>query len=144
MNGFFGVGPLEMLLIAVLALIFIGPQRLPGVIQQVMRTVRELRAYASQIQDELSGEFADVRAQLDEITRDVSDVAQDFANSANEIATEANNAAALIPSVTEMTALPPREAPAYLPELPSPAAVGANGATHDADESPAFQDYRPG
>ena len=45
----FGVGAGELLLIMVLALVVIGPERLPEVAAQVGRTVADLRRQASQL-----------------------------------------------------------------------------------------------
>jgi|SRR5579884_3738548 sec-independent protein translocase protein TatB len=143
MNGFFGVGPLEIVVIGVLALIFIGPERLPGVISQVMKTVRELREYASQVQTELTDEFAGIREDLEGVVQDVNQFAGELAQQANEVAAETQEVAhaANLASYPELMAPPPpREAPA----LSAPATVHTNGAVHDEDESrPAFADYRP-
>jgi Tat protein translocase TatB subunit len=49
----FGVGAGELFLIMVLALVVIGPERLPEVAGQIGRTVAELRRQANQ----LTGEF---------------------------------------------------------------------------------------
>ncbi len=45
----FGVGAGELLLIMVLALVVIGPERLPEVASQVGRTVADLRRQANQL-----------------------------------------------------------------------------------------------
>lgn len=142
MNGLFGVGPLEMVVIAVLALIFIGPQRLPGVIQQVMKTVRELREYASQVQEELTSEFAEMREQVEEVTRELGDFTQDVAAGAGEIAAETQQVADMRPAVNALLAPPPpREAPA----VPAPVGAHTNGVSHDDEDArPSFGDYHPG
>ena len=48
----FGIGAGELLLIMVLALVVIGPERLPEVAGQVGRTVAELRQQANQLTSE--------------------------------------------------------------------------------------------
>ena len=54
----------ELVVIAVIALLVIGPERLPGYAQQLGRLVRELRRMASgareQVRAELGPEFDDV------------------------------------------------------------------------------------
>ena len=149
---FFGVGPLEMLLIAVLALIFIGPQRLPGVIQQVMRVVRELRAYASDAQETLQRELEPLREEFEEMTRDINAVAQDISTQASEIASQTqqvmNETTTMVstsPSLDYAPAAPVVEEaprPDEFPALPQATAVAVNGIAHD-DERPSFGDYRP-
>jgi sec-independent protein translocase protein TatB len=41
---FLGVGPLELLVILIIALIVVGPERLPQIAQSIGKTVRDLRA----------------------------------------------------------------------------------------------------
>ena len=143
MNGFFGVGPLELLVIAVLALIFIGPQRLPDVIRQVMRAIRELREYAGQVQEELTSELSEVREELEGVARDVNRFADDVSQSANEIATETQQVANVTSSaLSDLTPPPPPRD--TTPPLPVPAAIPTNGASRDEENSrPAIADYRP-
>lgn len=147
MNGLFGVGPLELVVIGVLALIFIGPERLPGVIRQVMKTIADLRSYADEVRAELAGEFSDIQDVLQDVTRDVNEVAGDINRSVNEIASETERAAQAAaaevrPAVADLTApLPPRDGTA---PLPAPAGPHSNGVAHDDEESrPLFSDYRP-
>jgi len=51
--NFLGMGPLELLLILGLALIVIGPGKLPEVARQVGKTVGELRRVSSEVTREL-------------------------------------------------------------------------------------------
>ena len=155
MNGFFGVGPLELLVIGVLALIFIGPARLPGVIAQVMKTVRELRAYADEARSALTAEIEPLREEFEGVTRDVNEFARDISASANEITAEAQQAVDKVQQGVVLNAAPApiqppqtREEHPLFPSLTPPPAAhtnGVNGAVHDEDEErPAFTDYRPG
>jgi sec-independent protein translocase protein TatB len=63
MDGIFGIGPLELILIAVIALIVLGPERLPGVMREGARYIREIRKLGS----ELTSQFSDELKVLDEI-----------------------------------------------------------------------------
>ena len=60
----FNVGPLELMVLAVVGLIVLGPDRLPGLARDAARMLRTLRDMAtgarSQLRDELGPEFADV------------------------------------------------------------------------------------
>ncbi|RMB87556.1 sec-independent translocase [Streptomyces shenzhenensis] len=57
------IGPLELVTIIVLAVLVFGPDKLPKVIQDVMRTVRKIREFSESakqdIRDELGPEFKD-------------------------------------------------------------------------------------
>jgi sec-independent protein translocase protein TatB len=54
--NFLGVGPSELLVILVVALVFVGPERLPRLAADIARTIREIRKYTSSI----SAEFGEV------------------------------------------------------------------------------------
>ena|SRR5947209_3129502 len=60
----FNIGPLELMVLAVVGLIVLGPDRLPGLARDAARMVRTLRDMATgartQLRDELGPEFADV------------------------------------------------------------------------------------
>jgi sec-independent protein translocase protein TatB len=60
----FNVGPMEFLVLAVVGLIVLGPDRLPGLARDAARMIRTLRDMATgareQLRDELGPEFADV------------------------------------------------------------------------------------
>ncbi|MCH5672813.1 sec-independent translocase [Streptomyces gilvus] len=57
------IGPLELLTIIVLAVLVFGPDKLPKVIQDVMRTIRKIREFSesakADIRQELGPEFKD-------------------------------------------------------------------------------------
>jgi Tat protein translocase TatB subunit len=141
MRGPFGVGPLELLVIGVLALIGIGPERLPGVIRQVMPVVGELRGWAAEVQRELRDEFARIQEELQGRTQDVSSFAQDLAQETTACATEAQPATDLRPALIDLRAPSPHAAP---PARPARAGMHAVGVSRDAAEgTPACADYRP-
>jgi len=51
--SFFGIGPLEILLVAALALVVFGPDRLPEIARQIAKVIGDLRRTTN----ELTGEF---------------------------------------------------------------------------------------
>lgn len=63
----FNIGPLEIVVLAIVGLIVIGPDRLPGLARDAARMLRTLRDMATgarqQLQDELGPEFADIDLQ---------------------------------------------------------------------------------
>jgi sec-independent protein translocase protein TatB len=70
---FANVGWGEMLLLVVIGLVVLGPERLPGAIQWTARTIRQARDYLSgatrELREELGPEFDDLRQPLNEIQR---------------------------------------------------------------------------
>jgi Tat protein translocase TatB subunit len=51
--NFLGMGPLELVVICALALIFFGPDKLPDLARQIGRAVREVRKLSSEVTDEI-------------------------------------------------------------------------------------------
>lgn len=60
MNSFFGLGPMELFLIIFIALIVLGPQRLPGTIREVMKYWRYFRNLSGELTSQLGEEFKDL------------------------------------------------------------------------------------
>lgn len=60
----FNIGPMELGVLALVGLIVLGPERLPGLARDAARLIRQLRDMATgartQLKNELGPEFADV------------------------------------------------------------------------------------
>jgi Tat protein translocase TatB subunit len=61
----FGVGPLELLVILAVALIFVGPERLPRLAADLARTIREIRKYTSGLATEFQEVVKDVERETE-------------------------------------------------------------------------------
>src|SRR5919199_3091008 len=66
----FGIGPTELLLIVILALIVFGPQRLPEIMGQVGKAINDFRKATSELSDEfnrtIQAEMKETRSVVDE------------------------------------------------------------------------------
>jgi len=69
--NFFGVGAFELALVAIIAVIVLGPERIPGVAVQLARAVRYMRGYATDA-------TADIRKELQELTKEYDEVRKEF------------------------------------------------------------------
>ena len=67
------VGPLEILVVAALALIVFGPQRLPEVARTVGKAINELRRMASEVKTEFETGWSDEDQVDDETSSPVED-----------------------------------------------------------------------
>lgn len=129
--NFLGMGPMELLVIVVLALIVFGPAKLPEIMGQVGRAIRDFRRATSEISDEfnrtIQAELAETRAMLEE-TRQVLD----------ETRQSIEDTATISPRTTSSTASQP-----YAPVSRVPAAPIANGhepgAVANGMAEPAFE-----
>lgn len=70
---FANVGWGEMLILVVIGLVVLGPERLPGAIRWTSSTLRQARDYisgaTSQLRDDLGPEFEDLRQPLSELNK---------------------------------------------------------------------------
>ena len=89
--NFFGVGPLELALVIAVAVIFLGPERIPEVAVQIAKAVKFLRGYAtsatSQMRtelDELTREYEEVRRELREFRKDIQKDVTSMADQVNK------------------------------------------------------------
>lgn len=57
MDSFFGIGLFELVMIAVIALLVLGPERLPGAMREVAKYMRQLRNISSEFQSQFSEEL---------------------------------------------------------------------------------------
>jgi sec-independent protein translocase protein TatB len=75
--NFLGMGPMELLLIVVLALIVFGPARLPEIMGQVGKAIGDFRRATSELSDEfnrtIQAELQETRAVVDETKATFSD-----------------------------------------------------------------------
>ena len=79
MDSFFGIGILELFFVAIIALIVLGPERLPGTIREVAKYFRMLR----NISGEFTSQFSDELKALEEINpqKIIRDITEDPAES---------------------------------------------------------------
>lgn len=77
----FGVGPFELALIALIAFIVLGPERIPTAMRWLGRTVRQLRQMSQQLTkdygadiQQVTSEITAVQAELRNIQRDLTEV----------------------------------------------------------------------
>ncbi len=62
-----GIG--EIILIAGIALVIIGPERFPEFAKIAMRTIRDLRGYVNEVKDDLKREISPVKREIRELSR---------------------------------------------------------------------------
>lgn len=64
---FFGIGALEAMVILVVALLILGPGRLPEVMGEAGRTLREFRRMTKDLTGDLEGPISEIRSSLEEV-----------------------------------------------------------------------------
>ena len=134
--NFLGMGPMELMLILVLALIIFGPGKLPEIAGQVGKVVRDFRRTTS----ELSSEFSRTLS-LEIEERKSGETPQ--AAPAEAYAAPAPPVPETLLTTTETPAAPVEPVvaqPAPVPESPAPAVAASTrgNRTYDADLAPPY------
>lgn len=81
----FGVGPLELLLIAVIIFVVLGPERIPGVMRTLGATIRQVQQSMQKIMTTESGEKISIPREVAELQRDLKNLRTDFNQMAQQI-----------------------------------------------------------
>jgi TatA/E family protein of Tat protein translocase len=111
----FGIGPAELILIFVLALIFIGPGKMPEVAASVGKALREFQKASAELTEALSAEVAAVQAAKDAALNgnqvaDIADAEIVAAPASDTSETSVYDSIKIEPVVTEPVAITPTEA----------------------------------
>ena len=80
----FGIGLPEMIIIAVVALIFIGPDKLPGVLRSIGKCLVELKRATSDVRSTVQEEMQKIEDEIE--LKEVRESAQDFKNELGGVA----------------------------------------------------------
>lgn len=64
---FFGIGPLEVILILIIGLLIFGPQKLPQIGRDIGRALRSFRKASMSITSEIEKELEDVKKEVKDI-----------------------------------------------------------------------------
>ena len=80
----FGIGLPEMIIIAVVALIFIGPDKLPGVLRSIGKGLVELKRATSDVRSNVQEEMQKIEEEIE--LKEGRESAQDFKNELGGVA----------------------------------------------------------
>ena len=80
----FGIGLPEMIIIAAVALVFIGPDKLPGVLRSLGRGLVELKRATSDVRSTVQDEMHKIEEEIE--LKDVRKSAEDFSNELGGVA----------------------------------------------------------
>lgn len=131
----FGIGPLEVVMIAVIILLVFGPERFPELMRNAGKGVRQLRVFLASFTDDIKDDIAPIATELHEATKDLrEDLSQ---------LRDATNLGNLIPQIDlEGSAQPNRAGAAQLSatgevgSIAPPDAPSANMAKMLDDDNP--------
>ena len=90
--NFFGVGAFELALIAVVGVIVLGPDRIPGVAIQLARAVKYMRGYANDATADIRKELLELTQDYDEVRQELTEFRQSVSKDVMSVADEVNKA----------------------------------------------------
>lgn len=122
---FLGVGLPELILVLLVALIVVGPQRLPQVAVQIARTIRMMRRYATDVTADLRGEFQEITKEYDDVRQEIRQFQRTVDRETSAATGEAD--AALRAARAPITPLP------HSPIIETTSAPTSNGAAAQED-----------
>jgi len=132
----FDIGWSELLVIAVVALVVIGPKELPGVLRSLGHWMGKIRRMASEFQSQFQeamreAEMADLKKHADDLSQSVRDLTSgvDPYGIARDVEASITGAAPATPPATEPAAAP---VPAASEATPAPVPVAESTPVADA------------
>ena len=146
--NFLGVGPAELVVILVVALIFVGPERLPKLAADIARTIREIRKYTGSLAAEFNEVIQDFEKDTEgersawkeigegltgatkSVTEAVREARADAQGAGASTDTSAAAASANVASTRDVADPEPArwtDIPSTLPDATAPASPPANG-----------------
>ena len=150
MDSFFGIGIGELVFIAIIALVVLGPERLPGAMREVLKFVRQVRNLTS----DLTSQFSEEMKALDDlnpqkILRELTDEVDDKKAAGTSTPAKPAAAAAAKPAVKPPAPKPtpkptttakPTTVATAKPAANTPAVASGGGAKSVAAANPAPAD----
>ncbi|NPA91926.1 MAG: twin-arginine translocase subunit TatB [Chloroflexi bacterium] len=119
--NFLGIGPLELVLILILALIFLGPEDLPVAMRKLGKLVRQIQDVMAEVNTGLQEELGPEIKELNRVTREAQKIAQNMQNPAGAIFSSASLPPS--PEAREKGKPSERPTPSRRPLSPSPPAT---------------------
>jgi len=115
--NFFGIGPLEAVLVIIVAVIFLGPERIPEVAVQIAKAVKYLRSYANSATSQMRAELDELTREYEAVRRELQEFRQSVGNDVKSMAGQVSKAILEEPALKEPIIEPGGEPP---PELRKP------------------------
>jgi sec-independent protein translocase protein TatB len=126
---FLGVGYQEVLVVLVLMLVVVGPERLPEMAYQIGKAVRTMQRYARQVRDEFQEELAFIDEQYRVVKGDLSAAQESFRQESSRAGSELRGLSAFLKSPV----VPARD---DSEDVPAPAKIAAPSAAPKPPDQP--------
>jgi len=82
---FLGIGLPELLVILLIALLVVGPQRLPQAAAQIARAVRQIRRYTTEVTEQLREELDKLEAEYEAVQAEMRQTREELRRAREEV-----------------------------------------------------------
>jgi sec-independent protein translocase protein TatB len=128
---FLGIGLPELIIILIVAVIVVGPKRLPEVAVQIARAIRQLRGYATDVTAQMRSELDELTREYEQVRKELREFRQVATKDLDSVSREVDRTVREAPAVIESSAEPePKKRPSppgkeTTPEKETPADDGS-------------------
>jgi sec-independent protein translocase protein TatB len=103
---FLGIGLPELIIILIVAVIVVGPKRLPEVAVQIARVIRHLRGYATDVTSQMRSELDELTREYEQVRKELREFRQDATKDLDSVSREVDRTVQDVPAVIESSAEP--------------------------------------
>jgi len=107
--NFLGIGLPEIVLVLIIAIIVLGPQRLPGAAVQIARAIRQLRGYATGVTAQMRAELEGLTKEYEQVRKELQEFRQAVGKDATSITEDVNRILQESQPMIQPSAQPPTE-----------------------------------
>ncbi len=116
---FLGIGLPELIIILIVAVVVVGPKRLPEVAVQIARAIRQLRGYATDVTAQMRSEMDELTREYELVRKELREFRQAATRDLNSLSREVDRTVREAPAIIESSAEPePRKRPSSPREEP--------------------------
>ena len=80
----FGIGPMEIALIVLIAFIVLGPERIPGVMRQLGTWTRQLREMVNNITRDYNADIREITSEINALQEEIRSIQRDLGGIATD------------------------------------------------------------
>ncbi len=103
---FLGIGLPELVIILIVAVIVVGPKRLPQVAVQMARVIRQLRGYATDVTSQMRSELDELTREYEQVRNEFQEFRQAVTKDLDSVSREVDRTVRDVPAVIESSAEP--------------------------------------
>ena len=117
----FGIGPLEIALVILIAFIVLGPERIPEVMRQLGTWTRQLREMVNNITRDYNADIREITGEITALQEEIRSIQRDLGGIATDFITPLRPPASISPTQSPTT--PPADPPGVDQSAPSEISV---------------------